>query len=86
MFTYAFNSLGCIARMYTSHAEGGGFAMIRGFALGAVYRESLLTAELHEVAGCRLITLDVSAGLLLNATTLMQILSYGSGKAKAKKA
>ncbi len=36
MFTYAFNSLGCIARMYTSHAEGGGFAMIRGFALGAV--------------------------------------------------
>lgn len=33
--TYAFNVMGCLARMYTSHAEGGGFAMIRGFALGA---------------------------------------------------
>ena len=34
MFTFVFNCLGCIARIYTSYAEGGGFVMIRGFVLG----------------------------------------------------
>ena len=34
MFTFVFNCLGCIARMFTSYAEGGGLVMIRGFALG----------------------------------------------------
>ena len=44
--TYAFNVVGCLARMYTSHAEGGGFAMIRGFALGASARPVPQTAVL----------------------------------------
>ncbi len=32
--TYIANSLGCIARIFTSHQEGGGIAMIRGFIIG----------------------------------------------------
>ena len=64
MFTFVFNCLGCIARIYTSHAEGGGFVMIRGFALGLRLPQSsqstvcddLLTCVIHRmslsVQGC----------------------------------
>ena len=33
---YAANFLGCIARIFTSLQEGGGYAMVRGYLLGAV--------------------------------------------------
>lgn len=33
---YAANFLGCIARIFTSLQEGGGYAMVRGFLLGDV--------------------------------------------------
>ena len=32
---YAANFLGCIARIFTSLQEGGGYAMVRGYMLGA---------------------------------------------------
>lgn len=32
---YAANFLGCIARIFTSLQEGGGYAMVRGYLLGA---------------------------------------------------
>ncbi len=31
---YVANFLGCIARIFTSLQEGGGYAMVRGFLLG----------------------------------------------------
>ena len=33
---YAANFLGCIARIFTSLQEGGGYAMVRGYLLGGV--------------------------------------------------
>lgn len=32
--TYAANTLGCIARIFTSYQDGGGIAMIRSFLIG----------------------------------------------------
>lgn len=65
--TYIANSLGCIARIFTSHQEGGGIAMIRGFIIGellakAAHCEQLNTSfrlecrhqVLHSPASCAL--------------------------------
>ena len=32
--TYAANTLGCIARIFTSYQDGGGVSMIRSFLIG----------------------------------------------------
>ena len=34
MVTYLANTLGCVARIYTSIMEGGGMAMVRGYVIG----------------------------------------------------
>ena len=34
--TYAANTLGCIARIFTSYQDGGGVSMIRSFLIGDI--------------------------------------------------
>jgi hypothetical protein len=34
--TYAANTLGCIARIFTSYQDGGGVSMIRSFLIGEI--------------------------------------------------
>ena len=33
---YIANAVGCVARIFTSLQEGGGYAMVRGFLLGNI--------------------------------------------------
>ncbi|KAK9907948.1 hypothetical protein WJX75_000403 [Coccomyxa subellipsoidea] len=40
---YVANFMGCIARIFTSLQEGGGYAMVRGFVLGLVLNGTLVS-------------------------------------------
>lgn len=42
---YIANAVGCVARIFTSLQEGGGYAMVRGFLLGNIPSPALVRAS-----------------------------------------
>ena len=85
---YAANFLGCIARIFTSVQEGGGYAMVRGYLLGAIsaMRNSVqwvASAGHSKPAMALILYFDallngfmMIPGLLLNGTIFLQTVVY----------